>query len=163
MQQIEIDVVRPQSIKTGPTGLSGAGPRRMLRQHLVNDEYLVGAPVYRLSYEDLRSAVAVHLRSVDEGQPEVEPEPDRGDFVGAPSGAFTDMPGALAQCSDRLARGHCHGERSSGHGVTSKCLARRDASSEFVGQHIKSADLGWGGEEFIASGLEGFTDWPVKV
>ena len=69
---------------------------------------VVAAAADRLADHLFGTAFSVHLRGIDERQPEVEAEPDGGDLVGARGAAVADVPQALPERRDGFARGQAH-------------------------------------------------------
>ena len=95
-------------------GLDRALRRRVVRQHLADDEQSVAVALHRLGDDLLGDAVAVHLGGVDQGDAEIDAEPQRLDLVGMAAAAFAHVPGALAVGGHLLAIGQRdlrHGHR----------------------------------------------------
>jgi len=89
-----------------------------VRIDLADDKCLVTPPGNGLADEFFRTAVAVHLGGVDQRRAEVKPETQRGDLLGARGAAVADVPGALAEGGNALARG-----QHDGFHVIDQCMA----------------------------------------
>ena len=77
--------------------------RRILGQHLADDEAFVAPPLHGLGDDLLGAAIAIHLGGVDQRHAEIEPELERRDLVFAHPPALAHVPGALAELRHGLA------------------------------------------------------------
>ena len=75
MQKIEIDPVGLEPPQTSLASGDNAGARGVLWQHLGHDKAFVTAPFDGLSHNLLGNSVAIHLRGVDQREPEIDAEP----------------------------------------------------------------------------------------
>ena len=105
VQKIQVEMIRVQPAKARLAGRHGATSRRMLRQHLADQEDLAAPIAKRFGDELLGRASRVHLRGVDDGHAEVYRHLQRGDFVRAMTGALRHAPGADAKDRNRFAAG----------------------------------------------------------
>ena len=69
-----------------------AAPRRVVGVHLAHDEHLGARVGDRFPDDLLRAPLAVHLGGVDEPDPELESESERGDFAGALAAPLAHAP-----------------------------------------------------------------------
>src|SRR6185295_8636181 len=103
VQEVAVEMVRPQPPEGPLAGLDGAAARGVLRQHLAHQEDLAAPIRDRLSHHLLHAAVAVHLRGVDVIHPRVEPAAQRLD--GGAAVVLLHVPGPLADDGDLPAGG----------------------------------------------------------
>src|SRR5262249_13727463 len=81
MQEIEIDAVDLEPVEARLASGDGASAGGVLRQHLADDEDLLAAALDGFGHDLLGTAIAIHLRGVDQRHAEVEAEPERRDLA----------------------------------------------------------------------------------
>ena len=101
MQQIAIQAVRLQARQRLLAREDGAAPRRVARQYLGHEEYLVASPLDRRAHEGFGGPRAVHFGGVDVSQTQVEPAAQGADGLGGVG--FVRAPRSLAHDRDRAA------------------------------------------------------------
>jgi len=72
VQEVEIEPVRPEPFERALAGGDRAGSRGVVGIDLADQEYLVATAGDGLGRHLFRTAFAIHLGGVDEGEPEVE-------------------------------------------------------------------------------------------
>ncbi len=104
MQEIEVKPVGIQTTQAtlagGNSGLAG----RILRIDLAHQKDLIASAVERLGNELLGLALAIHLGCIDEGEAEVETEPQGGDLFCSGCRMLPQVPSALAESRHALTR-----------------------------------------------------------
>ena len=103
VEQVEVEAIGAKPLQAGVARGNGAAARRMMRQHLADQEHLRTASADGLAHDLFRAAVRVHLGRVDERHPEVEPQAKRGNLRCAPPAIFSHSPRPLAEDHDGLA------------------------------------------------------------
>jgi hypothetical protein len=98
VEQIEIEPVGREARERFLAGAHGPGARRILRQHLGDEEDLVPPARDRLADAPFGGAGAVHLGGVDVGHAEIEPAPQGGH--GLRLVALLEVPRALPDHRD---------------------------------------------------------------
>jgi len=112
MQEIEIDAVGLEPPETALARGDGAGPRRVLRLHLADDEAAVAPPFHCLGNDLFGTPFAIELGGVDQRHAEIEPQSQRSDLVVEGALALAHAPGALAEPRDSFARRKRDGGKS---------------------------------------------------
>jgi hypothetical protein len=103
MQEVKVDAIGLEPLQAALASGDGCGLGRILRQHLAHDEAFIAPPGHRLCHDRLGAASAVHLGGVDQRQPEIKTELERGNFIFACPRALAHAPGALAELRHFLA------------------------------------------------------------
>ena len=103
VQEIKVEPVGAEALKARLAGFDGAGPARILRQHLADEEDLIAPRRNRVADDLFGPAIAVHLGGVDEGDAEIETEVQRGELGGRLAPALAHPPGAETQDRHRAA------------------------------------------------------------
>src|ERR1700674_948692 len=75
-----------------------------MRIDLTHQESFVAPTLERLADEFLGAALAIHLGGIDQGKPEIETEPEGGDFLRTDRPIFTHVPRTLTQSRHLLTR-----------------------------------------------------------
>ncbi len=108
VEQVEIEAFGAKTLQAGVARGHRAAPRRVMRQHLADEEDTGATAGDGFADNFLGPAVGVHLCRVDERHAEVEAEPKCGHFRRAPASVFTHSPRPLAEGGDHLARRERH-------------------------------------------------------
>jgi hypothetical protein len=115
VQEVEIDVVGLEPLQTALAGFDDTVPRSVVGQHLADDEEAVAQPARGLGNDLLGGAIAVHFRGVDQGQAELDSEPDRRRLFLRAAAVLAHVPSALAEGRHLLAVRQRHLGQSVGH------------------------------------------------
>src|SRR6185369_7621183 len=97
MQQVEVDAVDPEALERTVARCHQLLARGMVRIELRHQVHLVAAAADGLAHDLLRAAIAIHLRGVDEVQPEIEARAQRRHFARAVRAGLSYVPGPEAQ------------------------------------------------------------------
>ena len=109
MQQVQVDPVGAQAFQAALAGRHQARARSVVRVHLADDEGFIAAPGQRLAHQLFGGAFAVHLRGVDQPQPQIQTLAQGCDFLGTGGAAVADMPGALPERGHHFSGGKADG------------------------------------------------------
>jgi hypothetical protein len=115
VQQVQVQAVGvqpPDAVLAGP-GRALAG--RVVRQHLADQEDLVAAAGDGPGDQFLRLAVAVHLGRVDQVHAQIQAAAQRGDLRVPAARDLAQVPGALAEHRNLVARWQGDGRHRTGH------------------------------------------------
>ena len=80
MQEVEVEAVGPEPAQAALAGLDHALAAGVVRIDLADQEHALPEVPERFADELLGPALAVHLGGIDEGHPELDPEPQRRDL-----------------------------------------------------------------------------------
>lgn len=94
VQQVDVDPIGLEPLQAALAGLDRGTLAGVVRIDLADDEQLVAPAADRFGNRLLRTALAIHLRRVDQGHAEIDGELDGGDFLGAARAVFAHAPGA---------------------------------------------------------------------
>src|SRR5690606_36619459 len=79
VEQMDVEPVRAEPLERSLAGRERAAVRRVLRQHLRDEEHLVAAARDRAADEPLDSSAAVELGRIDVRHAEIDPDAQRLD------------------------------------------------------------------------------------
>jgi hypothetical protein len=117
VQQVQVDHVGRQPGERALASRHDPVARGIVRVDLRHDEQFVAAARDRFGDDFLRTAFAVHLGRVDEGEAEIEPLAQNRDFLAALCGILAHAPGAEPQGRHALTAG----QRDMLHGRAPLC------------------------------------------
>ena len=100
MQEIEIEVVRLETLQAALACLERAAPASVARQDLADEVHLLAPTGDSFGDELFGAAVAVHLSGIDELQPEVESRAQCCELFAARGALVAHRPGTLTQARD---------------------------------------------------------------
>lgn len=104
MQQIKVDPVGLEAAQAALAGGDGRPAGRVVRIDLAHQEHLVASVSDRLGDEFLGPALAIHLGGIDQGEAEVETEPERCNLLRAARPVLRHVPSPQAERRHALTR-----------------------------------------------------------
>ena len=93
-------MVGAEPLEAGFAGFLHRAPRRVLRIDLADEEDAIPPPGDCLAHNRLGLAIGIHFGGIDQGQAEIDAEPQRIGLLGGGAVALAQMPGTLADAGD---------------------------------------------------------------
>ena len=97
MEQIKIERVDAQTFQTTIARFGQIPARSMVRESFADDEDALAPARDGIGHDFFSTALSVHLRRVDEREPELDSESQSGDFHSPGAFPFPHLPRALAK------------------------------------------------------------------
>src|SRR4029077_11067632 len=107
MEEIKVNPVGPKASQA-PIACGDRTPaRRIVGIDFADQERLVTSALNRFADQFLSPALAIHLSSINEARPKIEPEPQRFDLFRADRTVLAHMPSPLAESRHALTGWQC--------------------------------------------------------
>src|SRR5262249_36765451 len=113
-----------ETLQAALAGNRHAAPAGILRIDLADDKDLIAPPLDGFGHDFLGTALAIHLRRVDQAEAEIESEPKRCGLALAVATPLAHPPGTLTQRHHRLARRQRYRPQGSHHQILPAAIRR---------------------------------------